>query len=124
MQPAEIRRLVWWAFGAALALIAVYAIGYGTRLGWLGVGLIGLAVLLISMWVDLDADHPVSLHPHGSADLNLLARRNSERFRASPEERLARVAAREKRRRILGVVRGIGLVLTIVGFGLFVKQQL
>lgn len=124
MQPSEIRRLVWWAFGVALALIAIYAIGYGTRLGWLGVGLSGLAVLLISMWVDLDAEHPVSLHAHGSAELNLVARQNSERFRASPEERLARVAARENRRRILGLVRGIGLVLAILGFGLFVKQQL
>lgn len=124
MQPAEIRRLVWWAFGVALALIAVYAIGYGTRLGWFGVGLIGLAVLLISMWVDLDADHPVSLHFHGSAELDLVSRRMSERFRASPEQRLAGVAAREKRRRILSLVRSVGLVLTIVGFGLFVQQQL
>ena len=124
MQPAEIRGLVWRAFGVALALIAVYAIGYGTRLGWLGVGLIGLAVLFISNWVDLDADHPISLHPHGSSEINLVARQMSERYRASPEERLARVAEREKRRRILGVVRGAGLVLAIVGFGLFVKQQL
>ena len=124
MQPVEIRRLVWWAFGVALALIAVYAIGYGTRLGWLGVGLSGLAVLLISMWVDLDAEHPVSLHAHGSAELNLVARRMGERFRARAEERLALAAARAHRRRILSLVRGIGLVLTIVGFGLFVKQQL
>ncbi len=124
MQPAEIRRLVWWVFGVALALIAVYAIGYGTRLGWLGVGLTGLAVLVTSNWVDLDADHPVSLHPHGSSEINLAARQMNERSRASPEERLALVAAREKRRRILSVVRGIGLVLAIVGFGLFVKQQL
>ena len=124
MQPAEIRRLVWASFGVALALLAVYAIGYGTRLGWLGVGLIGLAVLLISNWVDLDADHPISLHPHGTSDIKLAARQMSERSRASPEERLALNAAREKRRRILSIVRGIGLVLTIVGFGLFVKQQL
>ncbi len=124
MQPTEIRRLVWWAFGVALALIAIYAIGYGTRLGWLGVGLIGLAVLLISVRVDLEADHPVSLHSHGSAEINLVARQMSERFRASPEERLALAAARAKRRRILNLVRGIGLVLTIVGFGLFVEQQL
>ncbi len=107
-----------------LALIAVYAIGYGTRLGWLGVGLIGLAILVISNWVELDADHPVSLHPHGTSEMNLAARQMSERSRASPEERLAIAAARERRRRILGVVRGVGLVLTIVGFGLFVKQQL
>lgn len=124
MQPAEIRRLVWVAFWVALTLIAVYAIGYGTRLGWLGVGLIGLAVLLISSWVDLDADHPISLHPHGTSEINLAARQMSERSRASPEERLALNAAREKRRHILGVVRGVGLVLTIVGFGLFVNQQL
>lgn len=124
MQPAEIRRLVWWAFGVVLALIAVYAIGYGTRLGWLGVGLTGLAVLSISNWVDLDAEHPISLYPHGTSEMNLAARQMSERARASPEERLALNAAREKRRRILGVVRGIGLVLAIVGFGLFVKQQL
>jgi uncharacterized protein (DUF58 family) len=124
MQPTEIRRLIWWAFGVALVLIAVYAIGYGTRLGWFGVGLVGLAVLLISVQVDLDADHPVSLHSHGSAELDLVARQNSERIRASPEERLALFAARVKRRRILNLVRGIGLVLTIVGFGLFVKQQL
>ena len=124
MQPAEIRRLDWWAFGIALALIAIYALGYGTRLGWLGVGLIGLVVLLIANQLDLEADHPVSLHAHGSAEMKLLARQMSERSRASPEARLARAAAREKRRRVLGVVRGMGLVLTIVGFGLFVKQQL
>lgn len=124
MQPSEIRRLVWLAFGVALALIAIYAIGYGTRLGWFGVGIIGLAVLLISIRVDLEADHPVSLHGHGSAEINLVARQISERSRASPEERLALVAAREKRRRVLNLVRGVGVVLTIVGFGLFVKQQL
>ena len=124
MRSPEIRRLVWWTFWVALALVAIYAIGYGTRLGWLGVGLMGLAVLLISVRVDLEADHPGSLHAHGASEMNLAARKISERFRASPEERLALAAAREKRRRILNVVRGIGLVLTIVGFGLFVKQQL
>ena len=124
MRPAEIRRLIWMAFGVALALISVYAIGYGTRLGWLGVGLIGLTVLLISNWVDLDSDHPISLHPHGTSEIDLAARQMSERSRASPEERLAFYAAREKRRHILRLVRGVGLVLTIVGFGLFVKQQL
>jgi uncharacterized protein (DUF58 family) len=124
MRSTEVRRLVWWAFWVALALIAVYAIGYGTRLGWLGVGLIGLAVLLISNRVELEADHPVSPHAHGSAEINLAARRMSERFRASPEERLALAAARERRRRILGLIRGVGLVLAIVGFGLFLKQQL
>lgn len=124
MQPVEIRRLVWWAFGVALVLVAIYAIGYGTRLGWFGVGLIGLAVLLLSAQVDLDADSPGSLYFRGSAETNLVARQLSERFHASPEERLALAAARAKRRRVLGVVRGIGLVLTVVGFGLFVKQQL
>jgi hypothetical protein len=124
MQPVEIRRLVWWAFGVALALIAIYAIGYGTRLGWFGVGLIGLAVLLISVQVDLDADYPGSLYFRGSAETGLVARRISERLRASPEERLELAAARAKRRRILGMVRGVGLVLTVMGFGLFVKQQI
>lgn len=124
MQPAEIRRLVWWAFGIALALTAVYAIGYGTRLGWFGVGLIGLVVLLISFQVDLDADQPGSLEGHGSAEFNLAARQLSERSRAGPEERLALAAARSKRRRILSLIRRIGLVLAIVGFGLFLKQQL
>ena len=124
MQPAEIRRLVWWAFGVALALIAVYAIGYGTRLGWFGVGLIGLAVLAISSQVDLDVDHPGSLGLHGAGNLTHVARQIDERLRASPEDRYAFMAGRAKRRRILNLVRGVGLVLTVVGFGLFVKQQL
>lgn len=117
------RRPVWCAFGISLALVAVYAIGYGTRLGWLGLGFIGLAVLLVSMWVELASDHPVSLHGLRSAELNLVARKMTGRFRASPEERLALAAAWEKRRRILKLVRGIGPVLTIVGFELFVEQQ-
>ncbi|MDX1513888.1 MAG: hypothetical protein R3174_09115 [Gammaproteobacteria bacterium] len=124
MQPDQIRRLVWWALGVALALIAVYAIGYGTRLGWFGVGLIGLAILAISTQVDLDVDHPGSLGLHGSGELNHVARQLEERFRASPEDRFAFIAGRAKRRRILSLIRGVGLVLTLVGFGLFVKQQL
>lgn len=124
MQPAEVRRLVCWVLGVALALVAIYAIGYGTRLGWFGVGLIGLAILATSTRMNLEADHPASLQSHGAWEVNLAARQTSERSQASPEERLALAAARAKRRRSLNLVRGIGLVLTIVGFGLFVKQQL
>ena len=87
--------------------------------GWLVLGLLGLALLGGSFWLDLLDGHAVADYTPGGESVTLLAQQMANRQRASAEEKLAVAAERAAARHLHIVARGVGLILTAAGFGLF-----
>ncbi len=115
------RRSAWYA----LALVAVVGSSLGglialtlvSRIGWLGVLMVGLAILMISVLAELDADAPV-------ASVALLRRHYDLTFEGTAEGRLARFAERLERNRSLYITRTIGIALVLLGLNMFIRHQL
>jgi hypothetical protein len=115
------RRPAWYALmfvgimGSGLAgLIAVELV---SRVGWLGVLMVGLAILMVAIFAELDADAPV-------ASVALMRRRYDQAFEGTAESRLARFAERVERNRWFYIARTIGIALALLGLNMFVLHQL
>jgi hypothetical protein len=107
--------LIGWAVTGLLAVLLV------ERVGWLGVAIIGGAVLSIAALVELDEERPVA-GPTGSAFL--MRQQIEQEHEGGFESRLSRIAARVARNRALYIVRTIGIAMALLGLNMFVLHQL
>jgi len=87
------------------------------RLGWFGVLLIGLGILVPALCAELHEDSP-------AASQQLLRRQYQQTFEGTPESRLARWAAKLERHRNLYIARTLGIALTLLGLNEFILHQL
>jgi|GEM_PF-1931672 len=126
MDPMPVLRSekVAWILGCAA--IGVLSIGALWLVGWIGVGLLGLAGLIVTSRVDLHGGHAVIDSGHGSGDVASYARQLDEAraAAASPEQKMAAAAEREKRSRTLYLLNTIFIALTALGLGLFALHEL
>ena len=106
------------AAGIGLAVVLVYAIGVGTRLGWFGVGLFGLIVLVISVRLDLHGGRAVPGDHVSKSDVDRLARQFDK------NAVLAGSDDAQRRDRAIYIARGVGVLFTVLGFGMFLLQLL
>ncbi len=109
------------AAAIGVGLVIVYAMGVGTRLGWFGVGLVGLIVLYISVRLDL---HGGKAAPGGHIDksaVDLLARQSAEDSALTGSERGGDTA---RRTQLLYLGRGLGVLLSVLGFGMFALERM
>lgn len=105
--------ILGWSAAGMIALLLV------AQVGWIGLGLIGLVICLIAARVELDADYPAHApHPH------LLAHHYKRLQEGNAEERLARWAERLERRRLLYIVRTMGIALILLGAVMFLRHQI
>ena len=115
------RRSTWHA------LLLVAAVGSGiawaisvalvSMVGWLGILIIGLAICLVAVRAELDADAP-------AASVTLLRRQYEQTFEGTKEERFARWAQRVERNRVLYIARTIGIAAVLIGLNMFIVHQL
>lgn len=116
-QVAKAAAIIGFAI-AGLVVIVLFQL-----VGWLAIGVIGLLVLLASVWLDMLGGNAVSDFSHGGETVRLLARQMAERQRASPEQKLALAAEEDSRRRLLYIARTVGVALTAAGIGMFLLHQ-
>jgi hypothetical protein len=119
MTPAGRNTLLLVAFlGWGIAGFAAWALV--ARVGWIGVGLIGGAVLFVALRVELDDEFPGS----GIGAAHLMRVQLEQAQGGSPETRLARLARRAERNRWLYLLRTIGIALLVMGGGMFALHQI
>ena len=115
------RRSSWYALlivaTAGCGVAALIALLLVSLVGWLGVLIIGLAILLVAIRVELDAEAP-------AWSVTLLRRQYEQTFEGTPEERPARWAARIERNKALYIARTIGLATVLIGLNMFILHQL
>jgi len=113
-----------WLLGAAV-LAGLSALAYAV-VGWLGIGILGLAGLLISTNLSLQGGHALADGDLGGGGVPLLARQIEEarKSQASPEQKMAAAAERSRRARTLYLVNTVFIAMTALGFGLFLHHQL
>jgi hypothetical protein len=99
-----------WCLAGLMALVLV------SRIGWLGILILGMVVLMIALRVELDADSP-------AMSVALLRRQQEQRFEGTAESRLATFAERLERNRWLYIVRTIGIALSLLGLTMFSLHQ-
>lgn len=102
-----------WTAAGLLALILV------AHVGWAGIALIGLAVLLVASRQEMTEDSPAPL-----PTAHMLARQYEEMLECVPEARLARLALRAERHRLLYIARTFGGALVLLGGGMFLLHQI
>ena len=115
------RRSTW----SALLLVAAVGCGIAwaisvalvSMVGWLGILIIGLAICLVAVHAELNADAPV-------ASVTLLRRQYEQTFEGTKEERFARWAQRVERNRVLYIARTIGIATVLIGLNMFIVHQL
>ena len=115
------RRSTWYA------LITVAVVGWGIAglmalvlvswLGWFGILMIGLFILMVALLAELDADAP-------AWSVTLLRRQYEQTFEGTTEDRLARWAERVERNKGLYIVRTIGIAMILIGLNMFIVHQL
>ena len=115
------RRSSWYA------LMVVVVIGWGiagliafvliAMVGWLGILIIGLAMCLVAVRAELDADSPAT-------SVTLLRRQYEQTFEGRKEERFAKWAARVEQNRLLYIARTIGVATVLIGLNMFIVHQL
>jgi MFS family permease len=99
------------AIGGAIALALV------SRIGWLGILIVGMFVIFISVRAELDADSP-------AVSVALMRRQYEQTFEGTAEGRLARLAERIERNRRLYITRTIGIAMALLGLNMFIVHQL
>jgi hypothetical protein len=108
---AAIAAVGWTAAGLlALTLVA--------HVGWAGLVLIGLGVLLVTSRLAMTEDSPAPL-----PTVHMLSRQYEDMQPRTPEGRLARLAEQARRRRLLSVVQTFGIALLVLGGGMFLLHQ-
>jgi len=114
------RRSLWTALlfvaVAGWSVAGVLAWALAARLGWFGILLIGLVVLVAAQGAEAEEPSVFSA--------TLLRRRLEQRQEASAESRIARWAERLRRQRWLYVVRTVGIALSLLGLNMFVLHQI
>ena len=94
------------------ALAAIGGVLAFSFIGWLGVALLGLAVLLIGVQIDLHED---SVAGDATMGLASFTRQVAERAKRDPRHRKTEAAGRAK---VVAVLKYIGLALAIFGFAM------
>ena len=115
-----------WRPWIALAMIAVLgwtaagllALTLINHVGWAGLALIGLGVLLVASRQEMTEDSPAPL-----PTTHMLSRQYEEMMQPPPETRFARLADRLQRQRQLYVIRTFGIALVLLGGGMFLLHQ-
>jgi len=115
------RRASWYA------LMIVAAVGWGiagllayalvSRVGWFGILIIGLIIILVPQLAELDADSP-------AWSATLLRRQYEQTFDGTMEHRLARWVERVERNKWLYITRTIGIATLLIGLNMFIVHQL
>lgn len=122
--PGDVgRRLSVGAAIIGFVIAGLLVIALIQFVGWLAIGVIGLLVLLASVWLDMLGGYALADFSPGGEAVRLLARQMAERDRASPEQKLAMAAERESRRRQHYIARTVGVALTAAGIGMFLLHQ-
>jgi hypothetical protein len=115
------RRSSWYTLIFAVAvgwgIAGLIAFALVAKVGWLGILIIGLAICLVAVRAELDADSP-------AASVTVLRRQYERTFEARAEERFARWAERVERNRLLYIARTIGIATTLIGLNMFIVHQL
>jgi hypothetical protein len=111
-----------WALGIiATAALATFAFSY---VGWLGIGLVGMAGLVITSRLDLFGEPAVPDIGHGRNPVTLYAEQlERQRAQTSPEEKMRAAARRAKRERTLYAINTALIAMTAFGMGLFFLHQ-
>lgn len=99
------------------------ALLYG-MLGWLGVGILGMAGLFISSRIELQGGYVVFDASHVETSVNLLARQMEARQRQTRDQKREEAENRAERTKWLYVLNTICLALALLGFTMFVRYQL
>ena len=112
-----------WALGIIVAVaLATFAFSY---VGWLGVGLVGMAGLVITTRLDLFGGHAMPEIGPGHNPVTRYAQQlERERTQSSPEQKMAAAAQRVKHKRILYAVNTGLIAMTAFGLGLFFLHQI
>ena len=102
---------VGWGIAGLVAVALV------SLVGWLGILILGLAILLVALNVELDSDSP-------AWSATLLRRQYEQTFEGTTEERFARWAASVERNKWLYIARTIGIAAILIGLNMFIAHQL
>ncbi len=111
-----------WALGIIVTVaLATFAFSY---VGWLGVGLVGMAGLVITTRLDLFGGHAMPEIGHGHNPVTLYAQQLERERTQTPEQKMAAAAQRVKHKRILYAVNTGLIAMTAFGLGLFFLHQI
>lgn len=116
------RTRTWGLVTLAILALALSFLSWA-YLGWFGLGLFGLAGLYVTSRLKLFGGSATAQSPSAAA-VRHHARRQEERSRLRPEEKLAEAARRDEQDRFVAVVDTICLSLAALGFGLFFLHQI
>ena len=116
------RRPSWYA------LMIVAAVGLGdrgatglcarvSRVGWFGILIIGLIIILVPQLAEWDADSP-------AWSVTLLRRQYEQTFDGTMENRLARWVERVERNKWRHIARTIGIAIMLIDLNMFIVHQL
>ena len=111
-----------WALGIIVTVaLATFAFSY---LGWFGVGLVGMAGLVITTRLELFGGHAMPEIGHGHNPVTLYAQQLERERTQTPEQKMAAAAQRVKNKRVLYAVNTGLIAMTTFGFGLFFLHQI
>ena len=103
-----------WIVAAWLVLVLV------DRVGWLGIALVGAAILLVALRVEMDEEN--ALPGRGATPRPTGVSRTGTSAHGAREE-AGRAARRSDRERLLYVARTIGIALFAVGLFMWARHQ-
>lgn len=122
-QALSSEQTAWIAGGLLVSVICAAALWL---VGWIGLGLVGLAGLIVSSRVGLHGGHALVESGHGSSDVPALVRQieAARAAAASPEQRMRAAEEHEKRSRTLSLLNTLFGAIAALGLGLFVLHDL
>jgi len=109
--------LAGWSVAGILALLLI------ERVGWLGVAIIGAAILMVAYRSELHEENALPV-PYGNAGIQLYRAQHERNANLAPEQKLARAAERSQFGRFLYLVRTAGIALILIGLNMFLYHQL